>query len=146
MKHYCSLIKEVLRSKSAHAFYGSMTIKKRKEWHYNFLHNIKRFESEAMIISTYYTEFTLQPYSGMFYFFLLFEELTENDKLMTKVAKNITDFDLIVFLNVEKVVDPESYYDVNRMMKLQDKLTSEVGQILEQTVQRIKTLATQVNS
>jgi hypothetical protein len=118
MKHYCSLIKEVLRSKSAHAFYGSMSIKKRKEWHYNFLHNIKRFESEPLILSTYFTEFTLQPYSGMFYFFLLFEDLTENDKLMAKVAKNITDYDMIVFLNVEKVIDPESYYDVNRMMKL----------------------------
>lgn len=44
-KVFCAMVKEALRSKTAHAFYGSLSLKKRKEWHYNFLHDIKRFES-----------------------------------------------------------------------------------------------------
>lgn len=112
------MVKEVLRSKTAHAFYGSMSLKKRKEWLYNFLHDIKRFESVPLFMSAYFNEFSIQPYAGNFYFFLLLEDMTENDKLLSKVAKNISDFDIIALLNVEKIVDPESYYDINRVMKL----------------------------
>ncbi len=77
--HFCSLIKEVLRSKSAHAFYGSMSLKKRKQWNYKFCQNIKRYESEPLILSAYFNVFTQQPYYGMLYFFLLFEDVTEKE-------------------------------------------------------------------
>ena len=59
----------------------------------------------------------------MFLFFLLFEDHSDNHTLIGKALENATNFDFLVFLMVEGI-DANSYFDVNRILKLKDKLTS----------------------
>jgi len=55
------------------------------------------------------------------------------------------DFDKIAFLVVEKIEDPSDYYDVNRIHKLKDKLSPEVGQILMKYISGLKKLCQELN-
>jgi hypothetical protein len=87
----------------------------------------------------------MQPYAGMFLFFLLFEDQSEDHELESKVFQNLTDFDFIVYLTIEKIDDPDSYFDANRMLKLKDKLTPQAGQILTKVIKRFKDLAQTLN-
>jgi hypothetical protein len=52
---------------------------------------------------------------------------------------NTTDFDMLMYLNMEKL-NPIEYFDVNKMIKLKDKLTSEVGVHLSTVVDKLKKL------
>lgn len=61
---------------------------------------------------------------------MIFEDQSENHNLAQKVILQINDFDYISFMLAEKIEDPEEYYDINRVNKLKDKLTSEVGGVL----------------
>jgi hypothetical protein len=54
--------------------------------------------------------------------------------LLGRVLQNINDFDYIAYLNLEGIDDPSLYYDVNRVIKLKDKLTQQVGQVLTKVI------------
>lgn len=51
--------------------------------------------------------------------------------------ENVTDFDYLLYLNVEGI-DPNEYYDANRILKLKDKLTPEVGKLLDKVILKLK--------
>jgi hypothetical protein len=72
------MIQVILRSKTAHGYYGSLSLKKRRQWLYDFLHDLESTVSEQHIKNAYYQEFSLQPYAGFFLTFLLFEDHCEN--------------------------------------------------------------------
>ncbi|CDW84307.1 UNKNOWN [Stylonychia lemnae] len=143
-KMWTNLIQVILRSKTAHSFYGSLSIKKRKEWLYEFLHSLE--QQPEQIIATYYQEFTLQPYTGFFLTFLLFEELSENLQLVQKVFQNANDFDIISFIITKQIGDPSEYYDINKVNKLKDKLSSEVGAILGKFINNIIRVSQELNA
>jgi hypothetical protein len=52
--------------------------------------------------------------------------------------ENVTDFDYILYLIIERIDDPGDYYDINRVHKLKDKLIPEVGQLLEKVIIKMK--------
>eukprot|EP00347_Sterkiella_histriomuscorum_P010472 403376151 len=137
------IVQVIMRSKTAHAFYGSLSIKKRKEWIYEFSHNVEQLPEP--IQQAFYQELSLQPYCGFFLFFLLFEDKSENEALAQSALAQANDFDYISFLISEKIEDPEEYYDINRTYKLKDKLTPEVGQILTRVISNLKKLAVELN-
>jgi hypothetical protein len=93
---WAQLIQVILRSKTAHAFYGALSLKKRKEWLFNFNHSLENLPRS--IVQAYQNEFSAQPYCGFYLFFLLFEDLSENNSLMNKVQANLTDFDYLAYL------------------------------------------------
>jgi len=59
--------------------------------------------------------------------------------LIKKTLENTTEFDLLTYLAVEDI-DPNEYFDANRMLKLKDKLSPEVGKLLDSVVRKLKTL------
>jgi hypothetical protein len=71
---------------------------------------------------------------------LIFEDRSENHKLIKKTFDNTTEFDFLAYLLVEEIDDPHEYFDANRMIKLKDKLSPEVGKILDTVVKKFKTL------
>lgn len=73
----------------------------------------------------------------MFLFFLLFEDRSEDHKLIQKTMENVTDFDYMLYLMVEGI-EANEYFDANRILKLKDKLTSEVGKILDKVILKLK--------
>ena len=50
-----------------------------------------------------------------------------------------TDFDFLVYLKTEQI-DPNTYYDANKIMKLKDKVVPEVGKIMDTVIRKLKTL------
>lgn len=42
-----------------------------------------------------------------------------------------------MYLLVEDI-DPDEYYDANRILKLKDKLTPEVGKLLDKVIAKLK--------
>lgn len=46
---------------------------------------------------------------------------------------------------MEKIEDPEDYYDVNRMLKLKDKLSAESGQVLTKVIGHFKRICKELN-
>lgn len=80
----------------------------------------------------------------MFLFFLLFEDRSEDHKLIEKTMENVTDFDYLLYLMVEDI-DAAEYYDANRILKLKDKLTPEVGKLLDRVVTKLKDIGQQIS-
>ena len=85
-------------------------------------HDVDKYNNPE-IKQAFYQELSNQPYAGVFLFFLIFEDFSEESALIQKVFNNITDFDCITYLMIEKIQDPLEYYDANRILKLRDKLT-----------------------
>jgi hypothetical protein len=71
---------------------------------------------------------------------LIFEDRSEDHKLIKKTLDNTTEFDFLAYLLVEEIDNPQEYFDANKMLKLKDKLSPEVGKILEIVVKKFKTL------
>jgi hypothetical protein len=59
--------------------------------------------------------------------------------------QQVNDFDYITYLVVERIDDPEDYYDVNRVHKLKDKLTPEVSQFLMKVIANFKRICKELN-
>lgn len=63
------------------------------------------------------TELTNQPYAGQFLIYQIFEESSTPDELLiTKARKNLTDFDLIQYMNSEEILDAAEYFDMNKQL------------------------------
>lgn len=56
--------------------------------------------------------------------------------------ENATDFDYLLFLSLEKI-EPLSYFDVNRIHKLKDKLTPQVGKLMTTVIEKLKAIGKQ---
>jgi hypothetical protein len=69
----------------------------------------------------------------------LFEEYSEEISLMRKCYDNATEFDFISYLGSLKIDDAEEHFDVNRVMKLKDRMQAvESGPLVELVVARLK--------
>ena len=141
------MITVVLRSKTAHAFYGALSFRKRKQWLYKMANDLDKYERFQEIKSVYFREFSAVPYSGTFLFYLLFEDRLASepslDLLAHAILPAVSDFDYVVHLSVEKIEDPCSYYDVNRVMKLRDRMAAGGGDLLQQVVDKLKQIGTE---
>lgn len=49
-----------------------------------------------------------------------------------------------MYLAMQEIDDPNSYYDANKVLKLKDKQTPEVGVVLEKVIKKFKTLCQEV--
>jgi hypothetical protein len=58
--------------------------------------------------------------------------------------ENATDFDYLLYLLVEDI-DANEYFDANRCLKLKDKLTPEVGKLLDKVIARLKDVSSQIS-
>ena len=69
------------------------------------------------------------------------EDYNDQTKLIDKVMQNVNDFDYVTYLIVKNIEDPSEYYDVNRVNKMKDKLTTEVAPYLTKLVSKLKKLS-----
>ncbi len=99
---WTDLIPSVLRSRSAFAFFGSKSVKKRKEWFSDFCNGLSRIPDEK-VREVYFQEFTLQPYAGFFLFFLLLEDRSSELELIKMAFTNATDFDYLCYAWIEDI-------------------------------------------
>lgn len=140
--HWVKVVGLVLRSKTAWVFWGSMSSKKRTTWMENFLGDMEShiFSKNEDVRKAYEQEFCQQPYAGTFLFYLLFNDFSEKCSLIQQSFENCTDTDFLIYLCDSKL-QPDAYFDPNKMMKYREKLTAEVYVVLEKVVQRFKVLA-----
>ena len=54
--------------------------------------------------------------------------------------QSVNDFDYMSFLISEAIEDPSEYYDINRINKLKDKLSHEVGYLLNEIIENLKNI------
>jgi|LauGreDrversion4_2_1035121.scaffolds.fasta_scaffold132824_2 hypothetical protein len=91
----------ILRSRTALAFFGSLSAKKRDDWVRNLAYDL---EAEGMrevpkvFRESVLAELCQQPYAGSYLFFLIFEDFSDNTALMTKAYSNTTDYDFVQYL------------------------------------------------
>lgn len=53
----------------------------------------------------------------------------------------VNDFDYIAHLLVEHIEDPDEYYDANKIHKIRDKLSPEVGGLFQKIVAKFRHIA-----
>jgi hypothetical protein len=63
-----------------------------------------------------------------------------------KVFQNSNDFDIICFIITENIDEPLEYYDVNKINKLKDKLSLEVGNILVKFINNVKRVSQELSA
>lgn len=75
----------------------SMSLKKRNDW---LLDYIRQLASNVEECAPLLAPFTMQPYAGMFLYYLLFEEFCSDTELLEKAIKNLStaDYKKIIYL------------------------------------------------
>lgn len=80
----------------------------------------------------------------MFLFFLLLEDGSDNIKLVQATLDKMTDYDYLLYLMIENI-DPYITFDVNKTIKLQDKLSKKVGSLLEKVLNKLKLISSEMS-
>lgn len=103
-KPWREVVQIVLRSKTAHTFYFSMSFKKRKRWLADFVRNLQSQlgGQHPEVLDSYLAELALQPYSGNLLFHLIFEDFTENTQIASRAFKNATCFDFMIYISLHQ--------------------------------------------
>jgi hypothetical protein len=85
VRTWMQLTQAILRSRTAHSFYGTLSLKKRTEWIRNLVYDLEGDGLRAApgpFKECLRMELTMQPYCGAFLFFSLFEDFSDDHKAM----------------------------------------------------------------
>ena len=79
------MIPIVLRSRTLHCYFQNLTFKKRKQWVSKFIMDVttgNNVDQGSSIyeerINSFKSELTRQPYAGVYLFYLMFEEFSDD--------------------------------------------------------------------
>ena len=74
-------------------------------------------------------ELTAQPYAGVYLFYLMFEEFSDEYEIAEQAFANTTQFDFLVHISLmdEEQLEAglDNYFDINRRMRLAEKFDEE---------------------
>ena len=59
--------------------------------------------------------------------------------MIYKTLENTTDFDYLLYLLIEDI-NANEYFTQNKILKLKDKLTHEVGELLDVVIKKLKSV------
>ena len=81
----------------------------------------------------------MQPYAGVYLFYLMFEEFSDEYEIAEQALANTTQFDFMVHISLMEDSQLEmglaNYFDINRRMKLAEKFNEERStQLFDQVV------------
>jgi len=122
----------------------NLSFRKRRDWLSNFARFVDSSVPKKQVQDLFYNELAKAPYAGMFIFYLLFEEYTDDADLAKAALKNVrTPFDYLAHMYLmDEDVDPVLYYDVNRVIKMKDKFESyESTLVLDQVIENLLEVA-----
>ena len=103
---WLEVIPIVLRSRTLHTYFLNLSFKKRKQWVSKFIMDVttgNNVDRQSRLyherVQMFKTELTLQPYSGVYLFYLMLEEFSDEYEIAEQAFANTTQFDFSVHIS-----------------------------------------------